>query len=299
MNPSGVKMDRYWFNDNNRDDSWDAVWDVSVSRDRARLDGRVPHSVLAAALHAVRGRAPSASRCRGRSAGSNETSTWPLLSRSANGYVSSFGELGGLSMAASPKKLELVPYTRREPDAADDRRQPAAEARRARRRARPGPEVRADARPDVHRHHQPGLRPGRSGSGGREPDRVRDVLLRAAAVLRRGIRQLQLSTGLQRRRLHRAVLLAPRRPRAAGPRRSPERRQHLHRRAGADDDSRRRQADRARRQVLDRRDAGVHAGRDRARADRRGRRRSRRSSRRPATPSAASAASSRTSRRSA
>jgi hypothetical protein len=41
----------------------------------------------------------------------NETSTWPLLSRNANGYVSSFGELGGLSMAASPKKLEITPYT--------------------------------------------------------------------------------------------------------------------------------------------------------------------------------------------
>jgi hypothetical protein len=34
-----------------------------------------------------------------------------LLARSANGYVSSFGELGGLSMAGSPKRLELVPYT--------------------------------------------------------------------------------------------------------------------------------------------------------------------------------------------
>ena len=33
VNPSGVKTDRYWFNDNNSDDSWDAVWDVSVSRD--------------------------------------------------------------------------------------------------------------------------------------------------------------------------------------------------------------------------------------------------------------------------
>src|SRR5204863_5724708 len=41
----------------------------------------------------------------------NETDTWPLLSRGASGYVSSFGELGGLSMAASPKRLELVPYT--------------------------------------------------------------------------------------------------------------------------------------------------------------------------------------------
>ena len=40
----------------------------------------------------------------------NETATWPLLARSDNGYVSSFGELGGLTMAAAVKKLELVPY---------------------------------------------------------------------------------------------------------------------------------------------------------------------------------------------
>ena len=36
-----------------RDDSWDAVWDVSVSRDARRLARRVPHPVLAAALQSV------------------------------------------------------------------------------------------------------------------------------------------------------------------------------------------------------------------------------------------------------
>ena len=51
--------------------------------------------------------------------------------------------------------------------------------------------------------------------------------------------------------------------------RSAERRRHLHRRAVADDDPRRRQAHRPRRQVLGRRAAGGDAGRDRARADRR------------------------------
>src|SRR4051812_13994044 len=30
VNPAGVKQDRYWFNDNSHDDSWDAVWDVAV-----------------------------------------------------------------------------------------------------------------------------------------------------------------------------------------------------------------------------------------------------------------------------
>ena len=40
----------------------------------------------------------------------NETTTWPLLAKSANGYVSSFGELTGLRLDRSPKRLEIVPY---------------------------------------------------------------------------------------------------------------------------------------------------------------------------------------------
>lgn len=109
VNPAGVKQDRYWFNDNNSDDGWDAVWDVKVSRDENgwTAEFHIPFSQLRFA--------PSAStfgfavsRQIGRL---NETSTWPLLARSATGYVSSFGELGGLSMTGSPKRLELLPYT--------------------------------------------------------------------------------------------------------------------------------------------------------------------------------------------
>jgi hypothetical protein len=41
----------------------------------------------------------------------NETDTWPLLAKSASGYVSSFGDLTGLSLGnSSQKKLELMPY---------------------------------------------------------------------------------------------------------------------------------------------------------------------------------------------
>ena len=60
----------------------------------------------------------------------NETSTWPLLAKSANGYVSSFGELTGLSLNQSPKRLEVVPYVvgdvKTQPAGA---RQPAVEGR--------------------------------------------------------------------------------------------------------------------------------------------------------------------------
>ena len=54
--------------------------------------------------------ARSASRCVRTIAHENETTTWPLLARSASGYVSSFGDLTGLAFPAAPKKLELLPY---------------------------------------------------------------------------------------------------------------------------------------------------------------------------------------------
>jgi hypothetical protein len=120
VNPSGVKMDRYWFNDTSRDDSWDAVWDVSVSRDAQgwSAEFRIPFSQLRFNPAKTNTFGLAVSRDVGRL---KETSTWPLLSRSANGYVSSFGDLGGLSMEASVKRLEIMPYmvtnlTRQSPD---------------------------------------------------------------------------------------------------------------------------------------------------------------------------------------
>jgi hypothetical protein len=109
VNPAGVKQDVYWFNDANQDTGWDAVWDVAVAREARgwRAEFRIPFSQL-------RFR-PSPSATFGfavvRQIGRlNETTTWPLLSRSASGYVSSFGELTGLQLTRSPKRLEMVPY---------------------------------------------------------------------------------------------------------------------------------------------------------------------------------------------
>ena len=110
VNPAGVKQDRYWFNDTNSDKSWDAVWDVTVSRDQQgwTAEFRIPFSQLRfnPASSSVWGFAVS--RDIGRL---KETNTWPLLSRNATGYVSSFGELGGLETTNAPKGLELTPYT--------------------------------------------------------------------------------------------------------------------------------------------------------------------------------------------
>ena len=109
VNPAGVKQDRYWYNDNNRDDGWDAVWDVRVARDSDgwSAEFHIPFSQLRFSPSGSNTFGFAVSRTIGRL---NETSTWPLLARSATGYVSSFGELGGLAMTASPKRLELMPY---------------------------------------------------------------------------------------------------------------------------------------------------------------------------------------------
>ncbi len=109
VNPAGVKQDGYWFNDSDKDDGWDAVWDVAVSRSARgwRAEFRIPFSQLRfqPAEDATFGFAVI--RQIGRL---SETSSWPLLSKNASGYVSSFGELTGLRLTRSAKRLELVPY---------------------------------------------------------------------------------------------------------------------------------------------------------------------------------------------
>ena len=110
VNPVGVKSDRYYFNDGQSDESWDAVWDVEVARD---ADGwsaefRIPFSQLR--FNELAGGPVGFAVIRevGRLA---ETSSWPLLSRNANGFVSQFGEMRGLKMSGKQKKFELLPYT--------------------------------------------------------------------------------------------------------------------------------------------------------------------------------------------
>ena len=109
VNPAGVKSDTYWYNDTNNDQGWDAVWDVAVSRnDRGwRAEFRVPFSQLRFPVAADSTFGLAIVREIGRL---NETTTWPLLARSATGFVSSFGELTGLQIGRSQKRLELVPY---------------------------------------------------------------------------------------------------------------------------------------------------------------------------------------------
>lgn len=110
VNPVGVKIDRYYFNDGQSDDSWDAVWDVQVSRDGNgwTAEFKIPFSQLRFNSQSDGSVGFAVMREVGRLA---ETSSWPLLSRNANGFVSQFGELTGLNRQHASKKLELQPYT--------------------------------------------------------------------------------------------------------------------------------------------------------------------------------------------
>src|SRR5262245_46599193 len=109
VNPAGVKEDRYWYNDSNDDSGWDAVWDVAVSRDNEswRAEFRIPFSQLRFHRSDNTTFGFAVVREIGRL---KEVDTWPLLSKSANGLVSSFGDLTNLNLDQPQKRLELVPY---------------------------------------------------------------------------------------------------------------------------------------------------------------------------------------------
>jgi hypothetical protein len=109
VNAAGVKQDQYWYADTNNDDSWDAVWDVAVVRNDQgwRAEFKIPFSQLRFNPASAQ---PFGFAVVRTVAHLNETMTWPLLARSASGYVSSFGDLTGLAFSGTRKKLEVAPY---------------------------------------------------------------------------------------------------------------------------------------------------------------------------------------------
>lgn len=109
VNPAGVKQDTYYFNDGNQDTSYDAVWDVAVSKHAQgwRAEFRIPFSQLRFGKSATGPLGMAVIRQIGRL---NETSTWPLIAKSGTGFVSQFGDLTGVVLSRAPKRLELMPY---------------------------------------------------------------------------------------------------------------------------------------------------------------------------------------------
>ena len=110
VNPAGVKQDTYWFNDQNTDRGWDAVWDVVTRRTEGgwQAEFRIPFSQLRFPKNAD-GRIGFA--VFRRIARLNELSSWPLVAQSRAGFVSQFGQLTSVAPGGTPRRLELVPYS--------------------------------------------------------------------------------------------------------------------------------------------------------------------------------------------
>ncbi len=109
LNPAGVKRDAYFFNDSDRDDSWDAVWEGAASRDSIgwTAEFRIPFSQL---------RFPKAERHTfglqvyrsiNRLA---EEQFWRLPPKDQAGFVSMFGDLEGIEGIEPPRRMEVMPY---------------------------------------------------------------------------------------------------------------------------------------------------------------------------------------------
>ncbi len=110
VNPMGVKRDFSISNDGQEDASWDGVWDVVTSIDELgwTAEYRIPFNQIrfpAAATHTF-GFAIWRDIAR-----HSERISWPLFRRTRTGFVSQWGEVNGFEGIASPRRLEVLPYT--------------------------------------------------------------------------------------------------------------------------------------------------------------------------------------------
>ena len=110
VNAAGVKRDAFLYEDTNRDDRWDAVWDAKTSVDSAgwSAEFKIPFSQIRFSGAANQTFGFNVSR---RISRNNETQFWRLVPKQSSGYVSLFGELTNLDGIKPPRRFELLPYT--------------------------------------------------------------------------------------------------------------------------------------------------------------------------------------------
>jgi hypothetical protein len=109
VNPLGVQLDSYIYNNGDNDDNWDAVWEAETSRDDQGwyAEIRIPFSAI-----------------RYRSAddmtwglqvfryiqGLGQDTAWRAWDRQQAGFVSNFGTVSGIRGIHAPRQLEVLPY---------------------------------------------------------------------------------------------------------------------------------------------------------------------------------------------
>ncbi len=110
VNPSGSIRDMLYFNDTDRDDSWDAVWEAksSIMDNGWSTEIKIPLSQL-------RYNPSNEEQVWGlnfyrRIARYGEESFWAPIVMESKGFVSEFGILKGFILPKQKKRLELLPY---------------------------------------------------------------------------------------------------------------------------------------------------------------------------------------------
>ena len=110
VNPAGVKRDRFWSNDNEVDNNWDAVWHVGTSIDENgwTAEFRIPFNQL---RYSGNGQTKSWGLQVYREINRlNESSFWNRCPRESNQIVSVFGRLEGMENLPLTRNLEILPY---------------------------------------------------------------------------------------------------------------------------------------------------------------------------------------------
>ena len=110
VNPAGTKLDVYHFNDGDDDDAWDARWDVATRIDSLgwTAEYRIPLSQLrfhGSALEQTWGLNFYRDVAR-----RDEWTFWSPYPPTAPGFVSNFGDLGGLTGLEPASPIDVVPY---------------------------------------------------------------------------------------------------------------------------------------------------------------------------------------------
>jgi hypothetical protein len=106
---AGAQGDSYLYNDDFRDDTWDGVWSSAVQRDSLgwTVEMRIPLAQLRGTTDPERQWGINVGRVIGRY---NEVSYLTLRPQQANGFVSRFGTLDGMSRLPRRQRVEFIPY---------------------------------------------------------------------------------------------------------------------------------------------------------------------------------------------
>jgi Domain of unknown function (DUF5916)/Carbohydrate family 9 binding domain-like len=110
VNAAGVQRDVLLYADTNSDDTWDAVWDSSITVEPEAwvAELRIPLSLLR--VHAGEGEQRWGVNFVRVDQDPQETDRWHVVARSENAFVSGFPSLVGLSGLRPQARREIIPY---------------------------------------------------------------------------------------------------------------------------------------------------------------------------------------------